>query len=67
MSCRRHCADMSACLSFLGEKIPDTTPTFPAKIHKIWYAQVTDSLNDSPEQKKNLIIRGHQYDRLDSF
>jgi hypothetical protein len=22
---------MSACLSFLGEKIPDTTPTFPAK------------------------------------
>jgi hypothetical protein len=31
MSCRRHCADMSACLSFLGEKIPDATPTFPAK------------------------------------
>jgi hypothetical protein len=23
---------MSACLSFLGEKIPDTTPTFPAKV-----------------------------------
>jgi hypothetical protein len=23
---------MSACLSFLGEKIPDTTPTFPAKL-----------------------------------
>jgi hypothetical protein len=22
---------MSACLSFWGEKIPDTTPTFPAK------------------------------------
>ncbi len=32
MSSRRHCADMSACLSFLGEKIPDTTPTFPAKL-----------------------------------
>jgi hypothetical protein len=31
MSCRQHCADMSACLSFLGEKIPDATPTFPAK------------------------------------
>ncbi len=31
VSCRRHGADMSACLSFWGEKIPDTTPTFPAK------------------------------------
>ena len=36
MSCRRHCADMSACLSFLGEKIPDTTPTFPAKYRLVW-------------------------------
>ena len=31
VSCRRHGADMSACLSFWGEKIPDTTPTLPAK------------------------------------
>jgi hypothetical protein len=32
VSCRRHGADMSAPTSFWGEKIPDTTPTFPAKI-----------------------------------
>ena len=31
VSCRQHSADMSACLSFWGGKIPDTTPTFPAK------------------------------------
>jgi hypothetical protein len=31
VSCWRHGADMSACLSFWGGKIPDTTPTLPAK------------------------------------
>ncbi len=37
VSCRRHGADMSACLSFWGGKIPDTTPTLPAKtyIHRV--------------------------------
>ncbi len=37
VSCRRHGADMSACLSFCGEKIPDTTPTLlciPKKVIK---------------------------------
>ena len=32
VSCWQHSADMSACLSFWGGKIPDTTPTLPAKM-----------------------------------
>jgi hypothetical protein len=35
VSCRQHGADMLACLSFLGGKIPDTTPTLPAKTSTI--------------------------------
>ncbi len=31
VSCRRHDADMSVCLSFWRKKIHDTTPTFPTK------------------------------------
>ena len=32
VSCWRHGADMSACRPFSGGEIPDTTPTFPAKL-----------------------------------
>ncbi len=31
VSCQRHSADMSACLSFWGGEITNTTPKFPAK------------------------------------
>ncbi len=49
VSCRRHSADMSACLSFWGGEIPDTTPTCPAK--DITTQSFTQNGNDKEDDR----------------